>query len=101
MAVPKAKTKSRTRLQRERPRLYKVLLLNDDVTPRDFVVTVLKQVFGMAEARAHAVMWAAHTQGVAVVAVYTRDVAETKATAATEEGQKAGYPLHFATEPEA
>ena len=84
----------------ERPRLHKVLLLNDDFTPREFVIRVLKKVFGMPEARAHSVMWAAHTRGVAVVAVYTRDVAETKATEATDEGRKAGYPLQFTTEPE-
>ncbi len=83
-----------------RPRLYKVLLVNDDYTPRNFVVMVLRQVFSMSEARAHSVMMTAHTRGVCVVAVYTREVAETKATEGTEEGRKAGYPLQFTTEPE-
>lgn len=100
MAEPKTGARTRTVPKVERPRLHKVLLLNDDFTPRSFVVDVLRRVFAMPEARAHSVMWAAHTRGVAVVAVYTRDVAETKATQATEEGRRAGHPLQFTTEPE-
>lgn len=86
--------------QTERPRLHKVILLNDDYTPREFVVVVLKAEFRMSEEQAHRVMITAHTRGVCVVAVYTRDVAETKAARATEAGQRKGYPLRFTTEPE-
>ena len=68
----------------ERPRLHKVILLNDDYTPREFVVTVLKAVFRMSEDEAYRVMMTAHRRGACVVAVYTRDVAETKATEATD-----------------
>lgn len=84
----------------ERPRLYKVVLLNDDYTPRDFVVTVLKAVFRMSEAEAYGVMSTAHRRGACVVAVFTRDVAETKAEQGNEHGRKRGYPLTFTTEPE-
>jgi ATP-dependent Clp protease adaptor protein ClpS len=84
----------------ERPRLYKVILLNDDYTPREFVVTVLKAEFGMSEDQAHRVMITAHKRGACVVAVYTKDVAETKATRGTEAGRRKGYPLMFTTEPE-
>ncbi len=84
----------------ERPRLYKVILLNDDYTPRQFVVTVLKGEFGMSEDQAYRVMMTAHTRGACVVAVYPKDVAETKATRATEAGRRKGYPLLFTTEPE-
>jgi ATP-dependent Clp protease adaptor protein ClpS len=84
----------------ERPRLHKVILLNDDYTPREFVVTVLKSVFRMSEDQAYRVMMTAHRRGVCVVAVYTRDVAETKATEGTEAGRNKGYPLRFTTEPE-
>lgn len=90
----------RTRSKTQRPRLHKVILLNDDYTPRDFVVEVLKAVFGMNESRAHQVMITAHQLGACVVAVYTKDVAETKATEATDAGREAGYPLMFTTEPE-
>lgn len=95
-------TKPRTevRPKTERPRLHKVILVNDDFTPREFVVTVLKGEFRMSEDQAYRVMMTAHRRGVCVVAVYARDVAETKATRGTEAGRSKGYPLLFTTEPE-
>lgn len=84
----------------ERPRLYKVILLNDDYTPREFVVAVLKAVFRMGAETAQRVMLTAHRKGACVIAVYTRDVAETRAKEATELGKARGYPLFFTTEPE-
>jgi len=84
----------------ERPRLYKVILLNDDYTPREFVVTVLKAEFRMSEDQAQRVMMTAHKRGASVVAVYTKDVAEAKATRGTDAGRSKGYPLLFATDPE-
>lgn len=100
--VTPARTRPRpgTRPEVERPRLHKVILLNDDYTPRDFVVVVLKGEFSMSEDEAHRVMITAHRKGVCVVAVFPRDVAETKATRATELGRAEGYPLTFTTEPE-
>ena len=84
----------------ERPRLHKVILINDDFTPRDFVVMVLKAEFHVGEDLAHKIMITAHRRGGCVVAVFTKDVAETKATRATEAGKAKGYPLMFTTEPE-
>jgi ATP-dependent Clp protease adaptor protein ClpS len=84
----------------ERPRLHKVILVNDDFTPREFVVTVLKAEFRMSEDQAMRVMMTAHRRGACVVAVYTKDVAEAKATNATDAGRRKGYPLLFTTEPE-
>lgn len=84
----------------ERPRLHKVILINDDYTPREVVVTILKAEFHMSEDHAYNVMITAHKKGACVVAVFTRDVAETKATRATEAGRAKGYPLMFTTEPE-
>ncbi len=84
----------------ERPRLYKVILVNDDFTPREFVVFVLKAEFRMNETQAQQVMLTAHQRGVCVVAVFIQDVAETKATRATDAARKKGYPLLFTTEPE-
>ena len=94
------KPRTKTRLKTERPRLHKVILVNDDYTPREFVVMVLKAEFRMSQETAYRVMITAHRRGVCVVAVYTRDVAETKATRATEAGRRKGYPLQFTTEPE-
>jgi ATP-dependent Clp protease adaptor protein ClpS len=94
------KPKTKTQTQTQRPPLYKVILINDDYTPREFVVQVLKAVFRMNAERAYHVMLTAHRRGVCVIAVYTRDVAETKAKEATELGKSQGYPLYFTTEPE-
>ncbi len=84
----------------ERPRLHKVILVNDDFTPREFVTRVLKAEFRLGEERARQVMMTAHQRGVCVVAVFTREIAEAKATTATDAGRKKGYPLLFTTEPE-
>jgi ATP-dependent Clp protease adaptor protein ClpS len=92
--------RTRTRPKVERPKLYKVILINDDFTPREFVVTVLKGEFRLSDDQAYRVMITAHRKGVCVVAVFPKDVAETKATRATEWGTRHGYPLMFTTEPE-
>jgi ATP-dependent Clp protease adaptor protein ClpS len=84
----------------QEPKLYKVLLLNDDFTPREFVVHVLKAVFRTTEEQAYRIMMTAHQRGVCVVATYTRDIAESKATEAIDMGRSNGFPLAFSTEPE-
>lgn len=96
VTAPKAGLRPKT----ERPRLWKVILLNDDFTPREFVVRVLMGVFRMTEGEAEAVMLAAHLRGACVVAVFTKEVAETKARQGTDAGQAEGYPLTFTTERE-
>lgn len=93
-------TRTKTRGKTQRPRLYKVLLVNDDFTPREFVVTVLKGEFRLSEEQSHRVMITAHRQGLCLVAVFEKDVAETKATRATDRGRRQGFPLLFTTEPE-
>ena len=94
------KPKTRTKTKVERPKLHKVILINDDYTPREFVTMVLKAEFRMTEDQAYKVMITAHKLGACVVAVFTKDVAETKAKEATELGKSKGYPLFFTTEPE-
>lgn len=96
VVTPRTKTKTKV----AKPPLWKVILLNDDYTPREFVVLVLKAVFRMNESQAYKVMMTAHQKGACVIAVYTRDVAETKAKEATELGRAKGYPLYFTTEKE-
>jgi ATP-dependent Clp protease adaptor protein ClpS len=97
---PKIATRVKPKLKPQRPPMYKVILLNDDFTPREFVVMVLKAVFNMGEDVAMRVMLTAHQKGACVIAVYTRDVAETKAKEATELGKANGFPLFFTTEKE-
>ena len=96
LVKPRTKVKAKT----QKPPLYKVILLNDDYTPREFVVMVLKAVFRMNEDQAYNVMMTAHQRGACVIAVFTKDVADTKAKEATELGKEKGYPLQFTTEPE-
>jgi ATP-dependent Clp protease adaptor protein ClpS len=100
MAAPTTTLAPRSSTRPERPRLYKVILLNDDFTPREFVVTVLKTVFRMDRDEAISVMLTAHRQGACVVAVFTFEIAEEKARQATDMGVKEGYPLQFTTERE-
>ena len=98
--VTKPKTKTKTDVKPERPKLHKVLLVNDDFTPREFVVMVLKAEFKLTEDQAYRIMITAHQKGVCVVAVFPQDVAETKATRATDMAKSQGFPLLFTTEPE-
>ncbi|MEM1375895.1 MAG: ATP-dependent Clp protease adapter ClpS [Pseudomonadota bacterium] len=93
---PKTKAKPKT----QKPKLYKVLLLNDDYTPREFVVQILKAEFRLTDDEAYVVMMTAHQKGLCVVAVYTKDVAETKAARATDMAKEFGFPLMFEVEPE-
>jgi ATP-dependent Clp protease adaptor protein ClpS len=94
------KPKTVTKPKLERPKLYKVILINDDYTPREFVIMVLKAVFHMSEETGYRVMMAAHKLGVCVIVVCARDIAESKAKEATDLGREAGFPLMFTTEPE-
>ena len=101
-AMPEIDVKLRTKVlpQVERPKLHKVSLVNDDYTPRELVVMILKAVFRTSEDQAYRIMITAHRKGVCVVAVFARDIAETKATQATDMAKGAGFPLMFTTEPE-
>lgn len=75
------------------PRLYRVVLLNDDYTTMEFVVAVLEDVFQKGPAEAFRLMMQIHTRGRAVCGVYSYDVAETKAARVRELAQREGYPL--------
>lgn len=77
----------------KRPSLYKVLMMNDDFTPMDFVIDVLMLFFAMTEEKATQVMLAVHTEGKAVCGVYTRDIAETKAAQVNQYSSECDHPL--------
>ncbi len=94
------KGRTETRIKTARPRLYRVMLLNDDYTPREFVVLVLKAVFRLTADEAEVRTMTAHQKGVSVVGVYTSEIAEAKATEAVDLARDAGFPLMFVTEPE-
>jgi len=82
-AIPKLK----------RPPLYKVLLINDDYTPMDFVVDVLQKIFGMDRETATQIMLHVHTRGVGVCGVYSRDIAETKVALVNQFSRENQHPL--------
>ncbi|CAD6874294.1 ATP-dependent Clp protease adapter ClpS [Methylomonas fluvii] len=79
--------------QLKRPPLYKVMLLNDDFTPMDFVVEILTDFFNMSQEKATQVMLQVHTQGVGVCGTYTKDVAETKVHIVNEYSREHHHPL--------
>ena len=89
---PKAETK--------RPSLYKVLLLNDDYTPMEFVVFVLEALFNKDREEAQRIMLHVHQHGVGVCGVYTYEVAETKVAQVLEAARRSQHPLQCVMEKE-
>ncbi|MDH4274606.1 MAG: ATP-dependent Clp protease adapter ClpS [Gammaproteobacteria bacterium] len=77
----------------KRPPLYKVILMNDDFTPMEFVVLVLQQFFGMNQERATQIMLQVHTQGKGICGVYSREIAETKVAQVNEFSRRNQHPL--------
>ena len=90
------KTKPKTK----RPSLYKVLMLNDDYTPMEFVVHVLQRFFNMHHERAFEIMLTVHNKGVAVVGVYPFEIAETKVTQVMDCARSNQHPLQCTMEKE-
>jgi len=77
----------------KKPPLYRVVLLNDDYTPMEFVVEVLQTFFGLDRERATQVMLAVHTQGRATCGIFPRDIAETKSAQVNQYAQENLHPL--------
>lgn len=92
--------KTRTKPKVDKPKLYKVILFNDDYTPREFVIMILQAVFRTGESAGYHIMITAHRKGSCVVAVYAKDIAETKVKEAMDYAKDAGFPLMFTAEPE-
>jgi ATP-dependent Clp protease adaptor protein ClpS len=90
------KTKPKT----AKPPLYKVLILNDDFTPMEFVVMVLERFFGMTHAQAFDIMLTVHKKGVAVVGVFSHEIAETKVAQVMDFAQRQQHPLQCTMEKE-
>ena len=77
----------------KKPPLYRVLMLNDDYTPMEFVVLVLQAFFAMGLEKATRVMLTVHTKGNAVCGIFTRDIAETKAAQVVQFARENEHPL--------
>ena len=84
---------TKTRSKVKRPGLYRVLLLNDDYTPMEFVVTLLEKLFGLDREKATRIMLMVHTQGKGICGVFTYEIAETKVAQVNEYAQRHQHPL--------
>src|SRR5512147_2507703 len=93
-------TESRTEQKLERPRLWRVLLHNDDYTTQDFVVWVLESIFHKPRAEAFAIMMNMHRSGVGIAGVFTHDIAETKVKVTQKLAEEHEFPLLVTMEPE-
>lgn len=91
---------TRTRPKTQRPPLYKVLLLNDDYTPMEFVVHVLERFFGINHEQAQGIMLIVHRKGLAVVGVFSFEIAETKVTQVMDYARRNQHPLQCTMERE-
>lgn len=83
-----------------KPPMYKVLLLNDDYTPMEFVVHVLERFFGISNAQAYELMMTVHKKGLAVVGVFSHEVAETKVMQVMDFARQHQHPLQCTMEKE-
>ena len=90
----------KTRSKSKRPPLYKVMILNDDYTPMEFVVHVLERFFGMNSAQAFEIMLTVHKKGLAVVGVFSHEIAETKVTQVMDFSRRHEHPLQCMMEKE-
>ena len=93
-------TETRSDQQLTHPRMWRVLLHNDDYTTQDFVVWVLESIFHKPHAEAFAIMLSAHQSGIGVAGIYTHDVAETKMKATRQLAEEHEFPLLVTMEPE-
>jgi ATP-dependent Clp protease adaptor protein ClpS len=90
--------KERVKTQKKEPTVYKVILLNDDYTTMEFVVSVLENVFQKTPSEAFQIMMHVHVNGRGIAGVYPWEVAETKVDTVTSLARGAGYPLKAITE---
>ena len=89
-----------TKPKTQKPPLYKVMLLNDDYTPMEFVVHVLERFFGLSHAQSFEIMLTVHKKGLAVVGVFSHEVAETKVTQVMDFARRHQHPLQCTMEKE-
>lgn len=81
------------------PRMYKVVMHNDDYTTMEFVILVLQKFFNKSSPEAHAIMLEVHTRGFGICGIYTFEVAESKVAKVTKYARENGHPLKCSTEP--
>ena len=95
---PDSVVQERVKTKKQEPKLFKVILLNDDYTTMEFVIEVLESVFQKSPAEAYSIMMAVHLGGHGVAGIYPWEVAETKVDAVISLARGAGFPLKAVTE---
>ena len=95
---PDGAVKERVKTKKQEPRLFRVLLLNDDYTTMEFVIEVLESVFQKSPAEAYRIMMAVHLGGQGIAGIYPWEVAETKVDTVIQLARGAGFPLKAVTE---
>ena len=98
--LPTTGVVTKTRPKTKKPAMYKVLLLNDDYTPMEFVVLVLEQFFGKGREEATAIMLQVHRKGVGICGVFTYEIAETKVNQVMDLARQNQHPLQCTIERE-
>jgi ATP-dependent Clp protease adaptor protein ClpS len=93
-------TESRAERKLERPKLWRVLLHNDDYTTQDFVVWILETIFNKPRGEAFTIMMSVHRSGLGVAGIFTHDVAESKVKATRQVAEQHEFPLLVTMEPE-
>ena len=100
MAKQQSDVRERTRLSHDLPRMYRVIMHNDDFTTMEFVVDVLRKVFFKPEEEANQLMLKVHKEGKAIVGLYTLDIAVSKSQKAMRMARDQGFPFKLTWEPE-
>ena len=95
---PDSVVQERVKTKKQEPKLFKVILLNDDYTTMEFVIEVLESVFQKSPAEAYSIMMAVHLGGHGVAGIYPWEVAETKVDAVISLARDSGFPLKAVTE---
>ena len=95
---PDGAVKERVKTKKQEPKLFRVLLLNDDYTTMEFVIEVLESVFQKSPAEAYRIMMAVHLGGQGIAGIYPWEVAETKVDTVIQLARGAGFPLKAVTE---
>jgi ATP-dependent Clp protease adaptor protein ClpS len=98
--IKKIRTLEMVKLELKKPCMYKVVLVNDDFTPMDFVVEILKKIFNLSDECAISIMLEVHHQGRGICGVFTHEIAETKVYHVTKWAKINEYPLLCCMEPD-
>jgi len=97
---PSSQLLVKPKTKKQRPKLFKVILLNDDYTPMEYVVSILKMIFNKSETEAINIMLMVHNKGSGICGIFTKEIAETKVFTVMKMAKSDQHPLKCIMEPE-